>query len=269
RDKVAASKRKGMWMGGNVPLGYDIRDRKLIVNEAEARTVRSIMRRYLELGNVYDLVDQLRAQGVTSKVHRNEAGKVWGGQPIKASALYHLLQNPICRGFVVHKGATYPGEHEAIVDEDLFEAVQQKLASNRLNRRNQVSARNASLLAGMIWDDEGRRMTPSHSSRGDIRYRYYNSVNEGEGPFARPIRVAARDIEKTLIESFERLVGDQAQLMLLYSQHDSAGFETADLLRSAALLQRRFPIVPPSAQRSVPRSDAEGGCLHRSYRGQG
>ncbi|KKC25433.1 recombinase family protein [Sphingomonas sp. SRS2] len=252
RDKVAASKRKGMWMGGNCPLGYDIRDRKLIVNEAEAKTVRLMMERYLAWGNVYDLVADLRARGITSKVHRNETGKVWGGQPIKASALYHLLQNPIFLGRIVHKGQIYPGEHDAIVDEKLFDAVQEKLASNRLNRRNQVGARDVSLLAGMIRDGEGRRMTPSHSMRGDIRYRYYNSVNaEDGGPHSRPIRVTARDIEKAVIESFERLISDQAQLMSLYQQHASEGYEIADLLRTAGLLRQSIPTMAPSAQRGL------------------
>ncbi|RYD48639.1 MAG: recombinase family protein, partial [Verrucomicrobiaceae bacterium] len=252
RDKVAASKRKGMWMGGNCPLGYDIRDRKLIVNEVEAKTVRLMMERYLALGNVADLVAELRAQGITSKVHRNETGKVWGGQPVKASALYHLLQNPIFRGLIVHKGETHPGEHDPIVDEKLFDAVQQQLASNRLNRRNHVGARNVSLLAGMIRDGEGRRMTPSHSMRGDIRYRYYNSVNEeGGGPFPRPIRVTARNIEKAVVESFERLIADHAQLILIYPQHDREGFETADLIRTAGLLKGSIPTMAPSVQRGL------------------
>ncbi|KRB82300.1 hypothetical protein ASE00_09455 [Sphingomonas sp. Root710] len=251
RDKVAASKRKGMWMGGNCPLGYDIRDRKLVVNEAEADTVRLIMRRYVELGSVYDLVAELRAKGITSKVHRNEEGKIWGGKPITAGALYHILSNPLYRGVVAHKGEAHPGEHDAIVDDDLWDAVQAKMASNRIERQHQTNVAGVSLLAGMIRDGEGRRMTPSHASRGDVRYRYYNSVDEGEGPHARPIRIAARDVEKAVIESIERLLGASSQLILLYPQHDREGYETADLLRSAALLHRTIPTMSPSDQRAL------------------
>jgi DNA invertase Pin-like site-specific DNA recombinase len=251
RDKVAASKRKGMWMGGNCPLGYDIQDRKLVVNEAEAETVRFMMHRYLELGSVYDLAAELRAKGVTSKVHRSEEGKIWGGKPIAPGALYHILGNQLYRGVVVHKGEAHPGEHVAIVDDELWIAVQEKLTSNRIERRHQANANEVSLLAGMIRDGEGRRMTPSHASRGDVRYRYYNSVNEGEGPHPRPIRIAARDIEKAIVESLERLIGDRVQLTLLYPQHGSEAYETADLLRSAALLHRNIPTMAPSEQRAL------------------
>jgi DNA invertase Pin-like site-specific DNA recombinase len=169
RDKVAASKRKGMWMGGNCPLGYDVQDRKLVVNEAEAETVRLMMRRYLELGSVYDLAAELRAKGITSKIHCNEEGRSWGGKPISPGALYHILDNQLYRGVVVHKGEAHPGEHIAIVDDELWTSVQEKLASNRIERRHQANANEVSLLAGMIRDGEGRRMTPSHASRGDVR----------------------------------------------------------------------------------------------------
>ncbi len=251
RDKVAASKRKGMWMGGNCPLGYDIQDRKLIVNQAEAETVRFIMRRYLELGNVHHLATELRTRGITSKLHRNEEGKVWGGKTIVAGALYHILNNQLYRGVIMHKGEAYPGEHDAIVDDELWTAVQEKLASNRIERRHQTNADEVSLLAGMIRDGEGRRMTPSHARRADIRYRYYNSVDEGEGPHPRPIRIAARDIEKAVIESLERILAEQAALTTLFPQHGSEGYETADLLRSAALLQRAIPTMAPSDQRAL------------------
>ena len=251
RDKVAASKRKGMWMGGNCPFGYNIRDRKLIVNEAEAETIRYMMRRYLELGGVYDLADELQGKGVISKVHRNDAGKTWGGKTLSAGALYHILGNPIYRGVIMHKGEGHPGEHQAIVSEDLWDAVQRKLASNRVEHRHRTNAKEVSLLAGMIRDGEDRRMTPSHASRRDVRYRYYNSVDEGEGPHPRPIRISARDIEQAIIESLQRLVNDHARLTLLYSGDCSDGYATADMLRSAALLHRTIPTMPPSDQRAL------------------
>lgn len=251
RDKVAASKRKGMWMGGNCPLGYDIDDRKLEVNEAEAETVRFIMRRYVELGSVYELAAELRAKGICSKQHQSDNGRTRGGRPFVAGALYHILGNQLYRGVVVHKGEAHPGEHEAIVDDELWSLVQQKLASNRIDRRHQTNANDVSLLAGMIRDGEGRRMTPSHASRGGMRYRYYNSVDESDGPHPRPIRIAARDIEKAVLQSLERLTADKAQLTLLYPQDGNEGYETADMLRSVALLNRAIPSMAPSEHRAL------------------
>jgi hypothetical protein len=151
----------------------------------------------------------------------------------------------------MHNGEAHAGEHEAIIDDELWAAVQAKRAAHRVERRHQTNAKEVSLLAGIIRDGEGRRMTPSHGCRGDVRYRYYNSVNEGAKPHPRPIRIAARDIEKAVIESIERLVGDQRQLITLYPQHDSEGHETADLLRTAALLHRAIPTLAPSEQRGL------------------
>ncbi len=124
RDKIAASKRKGLWMGGNPPLGYDVKDKTLIVNETEAETVRTIFRLYRELGSVRELRGRLQAEWVTSKRRVRRDGCIVGGKPINRGALYHLLHNRIYRGEMVHKGKSYPGVHEAIVDEALWDAVQ-------------------------------------------------------------------------------------------------------------------------------------------------
>src|ERR1700741_201544 len=128
RDKIAASKKKGMWMGGNVPLGYDVKDRKLIVNEAEAATVRLIFRRYAELGSVTLLKAELDRLGIVSKRREGAGGALSGGKRFSRGALYLMLQNQLYRGEVAHKGQIYPGQHEAIVDPELWEIVQEKLA---------------------------------------------------------------------------------------------------------------------------------------------
>src|SRR5438270_7363902 len=132
RDKIAASKRRGMWMGGSLPLGYDVRDRKLVINEPEAETVRHIFRRYLELGTVRLLQQRLSEEGVRSKLRRMADGSLRGGLPLDRGALYHILQNHVYRGEVSHKGAVYPGEHPAIIDQALWEAVQKQLAEHRI-----------------------------------------------------------------------------------------------------------------------------------------
>ena len=153
RDKIAASKRKGMWMGGTVPLGYDVRDRKLVVNEAEADTVRHVFQSYLALGSVRLLQEQLAVDGVRSKA----------GQPLARGALYTLLRNRLYRGEVAHKGAVYPGEHEAIVDQGLWDAVQARLAEQRAERRSGEAP--AAEPAGRVVARRrrGERMTPTHA----------------------------------------------------------------------------------------------------------
>ena len=130
RDKIAASKRKGMWMGGPVPLGYDLENRRLIPNQQEATLVRYILAQYLKHPSVQDLADHLNAQGYTTKVQQRASGPHKGGCPFRRGTLYHLLSNPIYLGKIVHKGQVYSGEHEAIVDQQLFDQVQAKLKDN-------------------------------------------------------------------------------------------------------------------------------------------
>ena len=175
RDKIAASKKKGMWMGGYPPLGYDVKDRKLVVNEAEAETVRYIFRRYQELGSVRLLKGQLDAAGIVSKRRTAPDGRPYGAKPIARGALYHMLQNRIYRGEIVHKDQAYPGEHIPIIDEDLWQKVQTTLAANRVDRGAGKGNRHISLLAGLIHDAHGELMTPSHAVKKGVRYRYYVS----------------------------------------------------------------------------------------------
>src|SRR4051812_24993970 len=130
RDKIAASKRKGMWMGGLPSLGYNVHDHKLVVNQSEAETVRDIYRRYAQLGSVRALKEELESV-VVSKRRVDRFGRETGGRPIARGALYHMLQNRIYRGEIVHKGASYPGAHEAIVDQELWDVVQRLLSDNR------------------------------------------------------------------------------------------------------------------------------------------
>src|SRR5271154_6834416 len=158
RDKIAASKKKGMWMGGQPSLGYDVKDRKLVVNEAEAATVRHIFRRYLELGTVRALRDDLAAGGVVSKRRTAADGSPYGGQKFSRGALYLMLKNRIYRGEIVHKGKASPGEHAAIVDEDLWRSVQGHLEENRLERREGDKALEPSRMAGIVFDASSEPM---------------------------------------------------------------------------------------------------------------
>ncbi len=168
RDKFAASRRKGMWMGGTIPLGYEVNDRKLVVNEAEAETVRLIFARYLVLGCVSKLRAELDRKGVRSKQRILTSGRLLGGCSFARGALYHLLRNRIYRGEVVHKGIAYPGEQSAIVDEELWNAVQAKLSGN-LARRRTARIESGAVLGGLIFDDRGNCMSPTYTTRRGSR----------------------------------------------------------------------------------------------------
>jgi site-specific DNA recombinase len=206
RDKFAASRRKGMWMGGTIPLGYDVKDRKLIVNDAEAQTVRLIFQRYLALGCVSQLRAELDRKGIRSKQRTLTSGQVLGGCLFGRGALYHLLRNRIYRGEVMHKGIAYPGEHAAIVDEQLWNHVQAKLSGDILRqRRSRIES--GALLGGLIFDRYGNRMSPTYTVRRGNRYRYYVSrvlmQDRGEGAGALS-RVAADDVERLVVEALAR-----------------------------------------------------------------
>src|SRR6476660_9921211 len=174
RDKIGASKRKGLWVGGMAPLGYDTKDRKISVNEAEAERVRTIFRSYLLLGSLGLLMADLRQQGIVTKVRTLKSGATVGGIPFTRGPLAHLLRNRFYIGDVIFKGEVLAGEQPAIVERDLFDAVQAKL-SEQVNNHKTARMKSEALLAGRIFDDRGNRMTPSHVRKRGIKYRYYLS----------------------------------------------------------------------------------------------
>jgi hypothetical protein len=187
RDKVAASKAKGMWMGGNLPLGYDLGDRRLVINEAEAAQVRYIFTRYLELGSAVELMQELRAGGTRSKRWTARSGREIGGVPLSCGALYYILQNRLYLGEVVHRGIRHEGEHEAIISQELFRKVEGALARNRRERRSKPRREAKCHLIGRVVDADGTPMTSSFSyGRRGRCYRYY--VSPGALP-ARTSRV--------------------------------------------------------------------------------
>jgi DNA invertase Pin-like site-specific DNA recombinase len=174
RDKIAASKRKGIWVGGPVPLGYAAVDKKILVVPAEAEAVRTIFARYLELGSLRALTQDLDRRGIWSKPRRLSNGRTIGGGRLGVGALAHLLKNRFYIGEVVYRGEVHRGEHEPILDSARFEAVQGKLAAQAVARRCRLRGSPA-LLTGRIFDDRGNRMSPTHANKGGARYRYYIS----------------------------------------------------------------------------------------------
>lgn len=175
RDKVAASKKKGMWMGGVVPQGYDCVDRRLVVNPKEARTIRRIFQAYLRLGCAAKLKDYLDCKEIRSKARISSAGRASGGAPYSRGALYHLLNNRVYIGEIVHRGKSHPGLHEAIVPRELWNKVAARLAENNQARRVVASLSMRSLLTGKLFDGNGARFTPTHAVKNARRYRYYTS----------------------------------------------------------------------------------------------
>jgi DNA invertase Pin-like site-specific DNA recombinase len=165
RDKIAASKKKGMWMGGMPPLGYDVKDRKLVVNDKEARTVVDIYRRYFALKSVHALKDDLAEAGIKSKRRVRPDGTEYGGQKFSRGALYMMLQNRIYRGEITHKANSFSGEHQAIIEQPLWDEVQAALANNRVERATGAHAKQPSLLAGLVFDETGERLRRHIRSR--------------------------------------------------------------------------------------------------------
>jgi DNA invertase Pin-like site-specific DNA recombinase len=181
RDKIAASKKKGMWMGGMVPLGYDVVDRKLVVNEVEAEQVRTIYRRYLELGGVAKLADALKTEGFRTRVRTAKGGTTYGGCSPSNGALFKILTNPIYRGEVRHRDTRYPGQHEAIVPEDLWNAAQVLREKTRRAVSTLPKAQKKHPLLGLLIDEEGRKYKAVHTTKGHRRYRYYVAKAADDG----------------------------------------------------------------------------------------
>jgi DNA invertase Pin-like site-specific DNA recombinase len=204
RDKIAASKRKGLWVGGTVPLGYALRDGKLLIVEEEAEQVRTIFRRYLEFGSVNRLVIDLRERNFRTKIRKLSNGGVRGGVPFTQGPLFYMLRNRFYVGEVRYKNEIYPGPQPPIVDRELFEAVQAKLTA-QWSHRTVTRHRSASLLAGLLFDDAGRPMTATYATKNGVRYRYYVSQpylrGQAKLSSSSVARVPAADIEAVVFKA--------------------------------------------------------------------
>jgi hypothetical protein len=222
RDKIAASKKKGMWMGGLPSLGYDVKDRRLVINEAEAQTVRRIFRRYTELKSVRLLKADLDAVGIVSKPRNASDGTRYGEKPIARGALYLMLQNRIYRGETVHKDQSYPGEHEPIIDEALWSEVQSILTENRADRMLGTAEKKVSLLTGILFDARGERMSPTYSTKNNTRYRYYVSrpLLAGSAKDSGQ-RIPASSLEALVIGRIQNWLGDRVAMLDIIQGHTS------------------------------------------------
>jgi site-specific DNA recombinase len=235
RDKVAASKRRGIWMGGVLPLGYDARERKLVVRHDEAETVRGIFERYLELGSVRLLGNELRQRGIVSGARVSRNGNARGGKQFSRGALYHLLSNPIYLGEIRHKRECHPGQHEPIVSRELWERVQQRLrergARSGEGRKTEAPS---SPLAGKLFDESGAPLYVQGAAKGQRRYRYYVSRTLVRGTsegIEQGWRIPAPEIEQRVSAAAQAVLGDRPAIAL--ALEESGG----DLNRLPAILK--------------------------------
>jgi site-specific DNA recombinase len=233
RDKIAASKRKGLWVGGPLPLGYAMKDGKVAVVEDEAERVRMIYQRYLELSGVNALVRDLRDKDIRTKVRLRATGATHGGIPFERGSLFYLLRNRFYIGEVKYKGEILPGEQPAIMERELFDAVQQKL-TDQWSHRNHAKSKSDHLLTGLLYDDAGHRMIPTHATKAGIRYRYYVSLPHLKGEsktisVGSVSRIPATDIEDIIVKSVnEHLVAQHDQPTSSSTRADDRGVTIAE-----------------------------------------
>lgn len=231
RDKVAASKKKGMWMGGMAPIGYVAKDKKLVIDPEEAEKIQGIFQRYLELESVRELTADLDLRGIRTRERETRSGRPYGGGPFLRGALYGILTNPVYIGEIRHGKNRYPGLHEPIIEKDLWDQVQARLAERTPIRQRRPFAE-TSPLAGCIFDSSGERLTPSHASQHDgRRYRYYVSRSLVVGTVeertnGKVWRVPATEIEDAVARTVRSILGDRQTLSTTLTE---AGMAVEDL----------------------------------------
>ena len=264
RDKIAASKKKGMWMGGFCSLGYDVRDRRLVVNQEESKLVNNIYKRYLELGSVRGLKHALDRRGLVSKVRVSKNGTRSGGRPFSRGALYELLANPIYIGEIRHKKVRHPGQHEAIVDRRTWEEVQRRLRDQTAREGIPKIKAAGNVLAGRLFDEKGEPLYATGAKgRHGGRYRYYVSrelVRGGSSSVEaqKGWRLAAQELEQSVVASVRSILNDQAAIATTLHEAGVSSAEIHSVLKAAearSALLESGPQVAPTIAELVKRVD--------------
>lgn len=252
RDKIAASKQKGMWMGGVPPLGYVGKERTLAIDEANAGLVRNIYQRYLALGCVSLLQQELASANIRTPFRSSRTGKINGGRHFSRGHLYRILTSPVYIGRIVHRDQVYPGQHPAIIEPEQWEAVQNRMTENRQGHARQRSMPSDSLLTGLIYDEQGLRMIPSHSRKQSKRFRYYVTeklITDGRANTPSGIRLPALEIEALVINRVRDWLVDPA--VVLESLGDIEPADIQEILSAAELSKKGFDSEPSIVYRSV------------------
>jgi site-specific DNA recombinase len=243
RDKIAASKQKGMWMGGFVPLGYEVCDRRIVIDDGEAETVRSIFRLYQELGCVRLLKEDLDRRGILSKRRTSKGGIESGGHSFSRGALYALLSNPIYVGEIRHKGVCHLGQHEAILDRAVWDRTQQQLRERKVRNKRRDARVEKSPLIGRLVDENGDRLTPSHARKGERKYRYYVSRNfpaQGPAPSRVGWRLPARELEERVATAVREMLDDEAAVIEAAQKTDIDSRQIDQILHAARTWSHRL-----------------------------
>jgi site-specific DNA recombinase len=262
RDKVAASKKKGMWMGGVVPQGFDRVDHQLIVNESEAEIVRTIFRKYLRLGCVKKVKDYLDRQKIRSKLRTSVGGRTSGGTAYSRGALYHLLNNRIYIGEIAHRDKSYPGRHAQIVSKKLWDQVAYRLKENNHAHRTGKSLSTPNLLSGMVFDSKGVRFTPTGAIKNGKRYRYYTSqaVIRQSGQKPAISRFPAQELEKLVLSQIHLLLASPDK----YADVSGSGPEQELVAEQSLDLAKRWHKLEISKQYGFARSVLKRVVVGRS-----
>jgi DNA invertase Pin-like site-specific DNA recombinase len=255
RDKIAASKQKGMWMGGWVPIGYDRKDRTLTINETEAMTVRTIFDLFLKLKNVQRVQTELVRLKLTTKPYATPRGRAVGGLSFARGHLYKILSNPLYIGEIEHRGVRYPGQHPPLIDAATWDAVQAQLATNHHENRTRTNAKSKSLLAGLIYDDAGNRLVSSHATKNGKRYRYY-VTSEGAGRAGAAasvprLRLSAATIDELVLAKLQGFLTDKAQISALLRETRCRPAEIGRALGIASKFADLLTSAEPVAQAAV------------------
>jgi site-specific DNA recombinase len=267
RDKIAASKKRGMWMGGIVPLGYELRDRKLHIHPEEAAIVRTIYSNYLRLGCVMALKDYLDQNGIRSRPRSRFIGTNPPATNFSRGGLYLILRSHIYVGEIFHKGATYPGRHEAIIDRVQWNQVQEILRGNRQGKRRKTRVTKASLFTGILFDTASNLYTPTHAKKGGRRYRYYTSqaVIHKATETDVPARIPAHDLEVAATIRILEFLKSPKQFLgaLAPSGKHSRGGRYADLLSQASDKVSSWARVSSDAKERFIRAILERVVIHQ------
>src|ERR1700736_5578634 len=252
RDKIAASKQKGMWMGGWVPIGYDRKDRTLTINETEALTVRTIFGLFLKLKNVQRVQAELARLNLTTKPYATPRGRAVGGLSFARGHLYKILSNPLYIGEIEHRGVRYPGQHPPLVDAATWDAVQAQLAANHHEKRTRTNAKSKSLLAGLIYDDAGNRLVSSHATKNGKRYRYYITSQGAQRSAVTPdpakLRLPSTMIDELLRAKLQSFLTDRTPISILLRETRCRPAEIGSGLEIASKFADSLTSAAPMAQ---------------------
>jgi site-specific DNA recombinase len=260
RDKIAASKKKGMWMGGLVPLGYDLKGRQLVINPKEAKLVQEIFAQYLNLGSVAELKHYLDRKRIRTKARTSVTGRPFGGEPYARGGLYKLLRNEVYIGRIAHREQSYVGQHPAIIEPEIWEKVSALLSNNNDGQRTRGRKVSSSLLVGILFDEQGNRYTPTHAVKKGRRYRYYTSqaiIRKQRKP-THLDRMPATELEYLICNRIRALLGSPQELSSAFTQLSLSGNEFQRIVEAAQRLTATW-----TKQSRQPSAELVQGVLMR------